>query len=112
MKRETLEQIVKSTKKDEKLIVITNIIESHGGYSASHKELELSKNDLLFKDDYIEINMPITNRRASCDYKEENYIQATSVAHHHCMKATMYVEYESIISVIVISGESKAVVKY
>lgn len=112
MKRETLERIVKATKKNESLIVITNIIESHGGYSASHKELKLSKNDLSFKDDYIEINIPITNRRASCDYKEENYIQATSVAHRHCMKATMFIDYENIIAVIAISDEDKAVTKY
>ena len=112
MKKETLERIVKATKADEKLIVITNVIESHGGYSASNKELKLSTEDLSLKDDCVEINMPITNKRATRDYKEENYIQAATVADHYCMKATMYVEYESIIAVIAISGEDKAVTKY
>lgn len=112
MKRETLERIVKATKNNEKLIVITNVTESHGGYSASNKELKLSKKDLSLKNDCVEINMPITNIDDIDVHEIQNYVRAATVARHYCMKATMYVEYESIIAVIAISGESEAVKKY
>lgn len=112
MKKETLERIVKATKKNEKLIVITNVIESHGGYSASHKELKLSKEDLSLKDDCLEVNMPIKNVRNMNVHEIQNYVRATSVADHYCMKATMFIDYENIIAVIAISGEDKAVTKY
>lgn len=112
MKKETLERIVKATKNNEKLIVITNVIESHGGYSASNKELKLSKENLSLKDDCVEINMPIKNVRNIDAHEIQNCVRAASVADHYCMKATMYVEYESIIAVIAISGENKAVKKY
>lgn len=111
MRKETLERIVKSVKKNEKMVVVTSIIQSHGGYSASHNEMKVSKEDLSIKEDCLEINMPIEEYREYRSDSTEHHIKIGSITHHLCTKATLYIEYENIIGVAVISGEDNAVIE-
>jgi hypothetical protein len=104
MTRTGIESIIAGLGKTEKALVVTGVLQSHGGYSASHNEVLVSKKDVRFEDEYLVLNVEVSLESGSD--AGSGYVEIGSIHKYPASKAALYIGYDEVLAIMVIDQKN------